>query len=90
MGDAFGPGPIDQPSLEVDDSFFDDGRGRGLLVSLGPLTVTPSAIYSNTATGDGGGIWVAEGALTLENSTVSHNTAEYGAAVTVDIAVQLR
>ncbi len=49
--------------------------GGGILNRFGILTLTNSAIVSNTAQGGAGGIFNSAGVLTLTNSTVSGNTA---------------
>lgn len=51
------------------------GEGGGIDIVAGDVTITSSAIYSNTTVGNGGGLALDGGSLTLINTTVSDNRA---------------
>ena len=70
-------------SLEVSNSTFTEniGRGGGLCVFYGSLTVSDSTFHQNQAMGlhspaSGGGIFVWDGALSVTNSRFEQNSAD--------------
>ncbi len=56
-----------------------DGRGGGIYIVEGSVTVTDSTISDNRAIGSdsrGGGIHIVEGTVTVTSSTISRNSAD--------------
>ncbi len=62
---------IDLANIAANEANYGAG-----IYSSGALTITNSAIISNTATSNGGGVRVQAGTTTLLNSTVSGNQAD--------------